>query len=114
LKSKADRVVVIESLLVGKTKDARVLLDKIGAARSTLVVVEDKTAELERALRNLNGVVLTHAMYVNVCDVMNADQVVITEKALAIMTEWLKKESTTAPRKSNIDNQKSTTKGSKK
>ncbi|MCA9324275.1 50S ribosomal protein L4 [Candidatus Saccharibacteria bacterium] len=93
LKAQADRVIVVEALSLkdGKAKDASTLLKKIGASRSVLVVVEDKTPEIVRAFSNLEGVTLSHAMYVNVYDVMNADYVVISEKALTIITEWLGK-----------------------
>jgi large subunit ribosomal protein L4 len=116
IKAQAGKIVVIESFTLkdNKTKEARAFFDKINVTRNALVVVDNKTPELERSLRNLENVVLTHAMYVNVYDVMNADHIVISEKALEIMTEWLKKESVAAPRKSKIENEASITEGSKK
>ncbi len=94
LKAQADKIIVVESFTLkeNKSKEARVLLDKIGATRKVLLVTENKTPELERAMRNLEDVVLVHAMYVNVYDVLNADFIVMTAEALSTVTEWLHKE----------------------
>jgi large subunit ribosomal protein L4 len=90
LAAKDDRVVVVESLaLKAKTADAVKLLTKMGVTKQALVVVTDKTVDLTRATRNLSNVKLVQARYVNVFDVLNADQVVITADALAVLTEWL-------------------------
>jgi large subunit ribosomal protein L4 len=90
-----DKVVVIEELVskAGKTAELAILLTKIGAERNVLVVVDSKSPELLRASRNLNQVKLVSATYVNTYDVMNADRIVFTQKALIITTEWLSKES---------------------
>jgi ribosomal protein L4 len=65
------------------------LLNKVGATRRILVVVDNKTPELVRASNNLGDVKLVQAKYVNVFDAMNADSIVFTNAALAIVSEWL-------------------------
>lgn len=94
LKAKNSSVNIIESFTLkeAKTAEAKALLDKIGATRNVLLVVENKTPELERAVRNLGYVKLAHAMYLNVRDILDANTIVMTEKALETTTEWLKKE----------------------
>jgi large subunit ribosomal protein L4 len=94
LKAKNSSVNIIESFTLkeAKTAEAKALLDKIGATRNVLLVVENKTPELERAVRNLAYVKLAHAMYLNVRDILDANTIVMTEKALETTTEWLKKE----------------------
>lgn len=90
LAAEGGKVVVLEALeLKGKTAEAAKLLDKIGAVKNTLVVVENKTPELVRALNNLGNVKVVQARYVNVFDVLNADHVVVTNGALAVVNEWL-------------------------
>jgi ribosomal protein L4 len=42
-----------------------------------------------RATNNLPKIKLVQANYLNVYDILNADVVVITEKALAAVHEWL-------------------------
>lgn len=88
--AEANKVVVLEELAFkGKTTDAVKLFDKIGATRNILLVVDTKTPELERSVSNLTNVKLVNAQYLNVYDVLNADHLVITNKALAVVQEWL-------------------------
>jgi large subunit ribosomal protein L4 len=92
--SGASKIVVIEDLVSkdGKTAEVAKLLNKIEASRNVLLVVEQKTPELDRASRNLQNVKLVSSHYVNVFDVLNADKVVFTSGALKQATEWLTKE----------------------
>lgn len=94
LASGSGKVIVIEDLASkdGKTAPVAALLTKVGADKTSLVVVEKKTEELMRACRNLRGVTLVSAHYVNVYDVLNADKVIFTKGALAATTDWLGKE----------------------
>jgi len=91
LASADGKVTVIEDLAskAGKTAEIAKLLAKIGATRNILIVVEQKTPELSRAVQNLPNVVLVSAQYVNVYDVLNADCTVFTQAALKATTAWL-------------------------
>jgi large subunit ribosomal protein L4 len=91
LAADGDKLIIIEDFVAkdGKTKEAIKLLAKIGAARNTLLVVQDKHNEITRATGNLPNVKLVQAQYVNVFDTLNADHIVITTDALKIVTEWL-------------------------
>lgn len=91
LASAADKIIVLESLEVkdGKTAAAVKLLDKIGAAKNTLIVVEAKNDDVVRATNNLAKVKVVQSHYVSVYDVLNADRIVLTSKALSEVTEWL-------------------------
>jgi large subunit ribosomal protein L4 len=90
----AKKVVVIEDITSkdGKTADLAKLLTKLGANRRTLIAVDTKSAELTRASKNLQNVKLVQANYLNVFDIMNADTILLTTAALAVVTDWLKKE----------------------
>ena len=87
----AENISVIESFEVssGKTKDAAELLQKIGVERKVLVAVDSKDASTERAVRNVEGLKYVQATYLNVFDIMNADTIVITKKALDTIDAWL-------------------------
>lgn len=89
-----DSIIVLETFDCkdGKASEARNLLNKIGATRNVLLVVDHKDEMVERATRNLQGVKAVHASYLNVFDILNADSIVITAKSLDIINEWLKKE----------------------
>lgn len=85
------RIRVIETI---ECKDGKVapivkLLAKIDARGRALLVASEKDALAERATRNLEGVKIVQANYLNVFDVMNADAIVISEKSLGIINEWL-------------------------
>lgn len=88
------KVSVIEAIEVksGKTSDLVKLLAKVSATRNVLLVVDHKSPELDRASRNLADVKVVAAKYVNVFDTLNADSILFTTPALAVVSEWLGKE----------------------
>lgn len=83
-------------------KDAKIsttvkLLDKIGAKGNILMVVSEKNALVERATNNLQNVKVVQASYLNVYDLLNADTVVMSQKGLNIVAEWLGEKTVKAP-----------------
>jgi len=92
LAASEDRVRVIETFECkdGKVAPAAKFLHKIEAKGSVLLVVSVKDALTERATKNLPMVKIVQANYLNVYDVMNADTLVVSEKALVMINEWLK------------------------
>jgi large subunit ribosomal protein L4 len=91
LAAEGKKITVIESLVIKEAKTAELakLLKKIEVGKRVLVVVEDKSAELVQAARNLGDVKVVQANYVNVFDTMNADTIVVTEGALKTISAWL-------------------------
>lgn len=91
LAAKNETIKVIESVKFkeGKTKEAAALFEKMGINRGVLLVVEEKTPEVTRATNNLPFVKTVQANYLNVFDILNAHNVVITKKALEIIDAWL-------------------------
>lgn len=91
LASDSGKIAVIEDIVVanGKTAEVLDLLNKIGATKKTLLVVDTKSDELVRAVRNLGDVKLIQAQYLNVYDVLNADSIVVSNAALEAVSEWL-------------------------
>ena len=91
LSVEADKIKVIDSLEFkeAKVKPTLALLEKIGAGGTVLVVLEEKNDFSERATRNLRNVKTLSAKYLSVFDILNADQIVISKKALDIVHEWL-------------------------
>jgi large subunit ribosomal protein L4 len=91
LANKEDRIRVIETFTPAeaKTKAAFTLLAKINASGRTLLIIEDKSNDGGRATKNLKDVKTIQANYINVFDVMNAQSIVITKKALEAVTQWL-------------------------
>lgn len=85
------RIRVVESFEVkdGKTAQAAELLGKVDASGNVLLVLESREDMVERSIRNLTNVKLVRANYLTVFDIMNADTLVVSEKALAMVNEWL-------------------------
>lgn len=73
----------------GKVKPAVKLLKKIEATGKVLILVENKDELTSRSVNNIDGVKVNEAKYLNVFDVMNADTVLISKKALDIISDWL-------------------------
>jgi large subunit ribosomal protein L4 len=85
------RIRVIETFECknGKVAETKKLFEKIEATGTVLLVVSDKDALVERATNNLQNVKPVHAHYLNVYDIMNADTIVMSKKALDLVHEWL-------------------------
>ncbi len=73
----------------GKVAATKKFLDKIEATGNVLLVLDNKDALVARATDNLSKVTVVHANYLNVYDIMNADVIVVTKKALDMIHEWL-------------------------
>ena len=69
-------------LETGKTKDAKVALNNLKANKKVLLVVDELNDNVILATRNLNNVVLLEASEINTYDVIAADNMIITEKAV--------------------------------
>jgi large subunit ribosomal protein L4 len=85
------RIKVIETFECkdGKVATAAKFLTKIDAKGKILLAVSSKDNLVERATRNLAGVKAVHGDYLNVYDVINADTIVISQKALDSITKLL-------------------------
>lgn len=91
LAAKEDRLKVIDSFSPagGKVKAGLSLLSKIGAEGSILVVDDTKNEEASRSTQNIANVKLVLPNYLNVHDILNADQVIITTTSLEVIHKWL-------------------------
>ena len=87
-----DELIVLDSLEVKtpKTKDMIKLLNDIKAPSKTLIVVDELTDNLILATRNIPKVELLEANEINVLDIIGADGLVITKKALEMIEEAYK------------------------
>ena len=90
MQNKDKNVVVIADFTAksGKTKDAVKELS-IEKDKNYLVVVAEKTPEIIRATNNIANAKVVRPTYLNVFDILNADKVVITEKSLPVIENWL-------------------------
>ena len=75
----------------GKTKETLKILsdNKVDNKANILLVVPEKDELMLRATNNIPNLKLVRATYLNVFDIMNADKIVISEKALPVINKWL-------------------------
>ena len=91
LAAQENRIRVLETFECkdGKVSQTAALLKKIDANGRTLMAVSVKDKLAERATRNLQNVKAVDARYLNVFDIINADTIVFSQKALDIVSAWL-------------------------
>jgi len=84
-------LIVLDSLVIdsAKTKDAKAILNNLKATKNVLIVVDELNDNVILATRNLNNVVLLEASEINTYDVIAADNMIITEKAVKAIEEVL-------------------------
>lgn len=91
LRAGAGDIVILDDFtsVEGRVKPVVELLGKLELTGSILLAVAEKTSLIERATRNVAGLKVVSAKYLNVFDVMNADKLVVTKGALDVVNEWL-------------------------
>jgi large subunit ribosomal protein L4 len=93
LSAKGNNVVVLDFNPTGKTADAaKFLTDNQLEKKKVLLVVDEKTTELLRSTNNVPNIMLVKANYLSVYNILNADKIVITPKALEVVKLWLERE----------------------
>ena len=92
LANKDNRIIVKHISTTGKTTEIVKFLQDNKIDRKVLIVVDEKTPELIRATNNLRQVRLVSALYLNVFDILNADTIVLNNKSVPVITDWLNKE----------------------
>ncbi|PID29873.1 50S ribosomal protein L4 [Candidatus Saccharibacteria bacterium] len=90
LASQAGKIAVKDISTTGKTSEIAKFLADNKLSRRVLIVVDEKTPELERATRNLQDVKLVRATYLNVYDILNADHILFNQNAVQAAQAWLK------------------------
>ncbi len=92
LASEAKKVHIMDIKTTGKTTDVVKFLVDNKFERKTLVVVDDKSAELIRATNNIQNVLLVSTKYLSVYLILNADHIVISKASIPTLKSWLVKE----------------------
>ena len=75
----------------GKVKETIAMFEKnkLDAKQNILLVVSEKDELVLRATNNVANLKVVRPTYLNVFDILNADKVVITEKSLPVIENWL-------------------------
>lgn len=82
-KTKNDEMIVLDKidLKAPKTKEMVKTLDKLEANGKSLIVLESKDENVEKSVRNIPGVKAVNVNILNVYDVLDYDNLIITEEA---------------------------------
>ena len=91
-KALESNLIVVDAINIEstKTKDMKAILNSLNATKKVLIVVDELTDNLILSSRNLSNVLLLSVDKINTYDVVYADTMVITEKALQQLEEVLK------------------------
>jgi large subunit ribosomal protein L4 len=90
LQAGENKISVVESFeSEGRVKPTIALLGKLGLEGKIVLVVPEKTDIIDRATRNVAGLEVVSAKYLNVFTIMNADHLIMTQPALKIVEDWL-------------------------
>jgi len=86
-------IVVIDTFACpqGKAKETIAMFEKnkLDAKQNILLVVSEKDELVIRATNNVANLKVVRPTYLNVFDILNADKIVITEKSLPVIENWL-------------------------
>ncbi len=82
-------MVVVDSIAAEeyKTKTMKAMLDAIGAAKKTLVVLPEVDSKVIKSFANIPGVKTAQYNTINVYDVLNCDTFVVAQAAVSKMEE---------------------------
>lgn len=89
LANDAKKVIVKDIKTTGRTAEIAKFLADNKLDRKVLVVVDEKTPEIIRATANLQNVLLIGAKYLSVYHILNADHIVLSEKSVPVIKNWL-------------------------
>ena len=86
-------IVVIDTFEcpTGKVKETMAMFEKnkLDKTQNILLVVSEKDELVLRATNNVANVKVVRPTYLNVFDILNADKIVITEKSMPMIENWL-------------------------
>ena len=82
-------MIVVDSIIAEeyKTKTMKSMLDAIGAAKKTLVVLSEVDAKAIKSFANIPGVKTAQYNTINVYDILNCDTFVVAQGAVSKMEE---------------------------
>ncbi len=86
-----NELVVIDAFKLesAKTKEVVSVLENLKVSKNVLIVVDELDENMVLATRNLSNVILLEASEINVLDIISADYMVVTEKAIKMIEEVL-------------------------
>ncbi|HSE29580.1 MAG TPA: 50S ribosomal protein L4 [Candidatus Saccharimonadales bacterium] len=88
--NQAGRILVVDDIkATGKTAEMVKFLASHKAEGNVVIAVDTKNDMVVRATNNIQDVKLVQAKYLNVFTILNADMLILTKPAVAMIEEWL-------------------------
>lgn len=86
-----NELVIVDSFKLesGKTKEVVSVLENLKVSKNVLIVVDELDENMVLATRNLSNVILLQASEINTLDIVSADYMIVTEKAIKMIEEVL-------------------------
>jgi 50S ribosomal protein L4, bacterial/organelle len=86
-----EEIIVLDkiSFEAPKTKDMLKVLDNLNTSKKVLLVVDEVTKNVELSARNIQGIKIVDSTGINVYDILNCDNLVVTQPALKAIEEVL-------------------------
>ena len=91
VKAAGNQIVVLDALTLDapKTKSITSMLSSLGVKSTALIVLPESNANVERSIRNVDGVSYLRAQYLNIRDLMRFDTVLMPKNALDVIEGML-------------------------
>ena len=91
VKAREDQIVVVDALdmEVPRTKAMVSVLESLGIAGSTLLLLPERNEVVERSVRNLENVKVLNANYLNVRDLLSHDKILMPMASLQVIERIL-------------------------
>ena len=93
MQNKDKNVVLIDTFSCpqGKVKETIAMFEKnkLDVKQNILLVVSEKDELVLRATNNVANLKVVRPTYLNVFDILNADKIIVTEKSLPVIENWL-------------------------
>ena len=91
IKAAAQEIVILDELVLDEPKTTQViqLLDNLAIDGSVVVLLSERNENVERSIRNLNGVKTLRVNYLNIRDLLGHNYLIIPKDALAVIEGFL-------------------------
>lgn len=94
VKAGENQITLVDSIEMAepKTREMSEILQTLAGDESALILLPEKSENVEKSIRNLPGAKVLHAGYVNVRDLLQYDRLIMSTGAIEIIQSYLEPE----------------------
>lgn len=99
VKARDNQIRVVDELRLEspRTREMDALLSRLNCSTTTLILLPEANEPLVRSARNLDGVKTLRATYLNIRDLLDYDNLLLSQRALQAIENWFAAEDTAQP-----------------